>query len=85
MSRIVVVKSSEQCLNIRQLLNPIFYSRAPVRHPCRKRQRNTRLRDLTRARQRRMKEERLWWLPTLPDLGEYLFVPKYRGLFREEM
>ena len=32
-------------LNMRQLLNPIFYSR-DVRHPDRKRQRTTRLRDV---------------------------------------
>jgi hypothetical protein len=32
-------------LNMRQLLNPIFFSRS-VKHPDRKRQRTTRMRDL---------------------------------------
>jgi len=70
MAKVVVVKRAGNYLNMRQLLNPIFYSREPVRHPCRKRQRNTRLRDLTRARQRQIKWLRVWRLPELPMVTE---------------
>ena len=41
-------------LNMRQLLNPIFYSR-DVRHPDSKRQRCSRQRTLERSRARKLK------------------------------
>lgn len=42
-------------LNMRQLLNPIFYSRS-VKHPDRKRQRTTRQRDLMKWGARQIKK-----------------------------
>ena len=41
-------------LNMRQLLNPIFFSR-DVKHPDRKRQRTTKLRNLSMWRARELK------------------------------
>ena len=74
MAKIVVVECSVRGLNIRQLLNPIFFSREPVRHPDRKRQRHTRARDLTRARQRQIKRLRVWRLPELPVVCGSFYV-----------
>jgi hypothetical protein len=61
-------------LNMRQLLNPIFFSREPVRHPDRKRQQRTRARDLTRGRQRQIKGLRVWQLPRLPETNVKEYV-----------
>jgi hypothetical protein len=41
-------------LNMRQLLNPLFFSRE-VKHPDRKRQRTTRLRDVAIQAARKLK------------------------------
>jgi hypothetical protein len=56
-------------LNVRQLLNPIFFTR-DVRHPDRKRQRITRQRDLMLWGARKVKAEAATDMGTARDKGE---------------
>ena len=79
--KIVIIHDSQSCLNpfkyglnIRQLLNPIFFSR-DVKHPDRKRQRCTKLRDraIQAARELKHMEVPRTLIPPV-ELYEYSFT-----------
>jgi hypothetical protein len=66
-----------RALNMRQLLNPIFFS-VDCRHPDQKRQRSSRRRTRALRNARNLKAQQFTWVPDLPttDAWETWFAAR---------
>jgi len=62
--------NTTRALNMRQLLNPIFFAR-DIRHPDQKRQHSSRRRTRALHNARHLKEHQSTWVPELPETNAW--------------